>query len=139
MNTITEQYDGVNLIRPEGAFEWPHPTFSGFPACCGPGANGGFLEKVMPESILGLGVGPACWIHDWMQGHGPKTWQAFHHSNAVFLNNLLEINRVRGGWRPVRIMRVPVIVAWYEGVTSTAGVMNYFGPTPQTEVQYADL
>lgn len=125
ISTISEVFDGVELIRPEGDFIWPHPTFKGFPACCGTGAPKTLTNILVPETILGLNVSPACCVHDWMFGNGPKNWQTFHYANAVFLVNLLQINEDRGGWMMKKI-RGPAIMAWFTAVSSVAGATAFF-------------
>lgn len=124
--TIVEVFDGVQLIRPLDGFAWPHPTFDGFPECCGAGPSGTISQEVVPESIMGLAVGPACCVHDDMFTRGEKTWQNFHYANAVFLVNLLQINRERGGNWLLKKLRGPIILAWFAAVSSGAGARNFF-------------
>jgi len=126
MNTILERFDGTELIRPLGEFRWPHPTFAGFPECCGSGSAQSLSQKAVPESILGMRVGPACCVHDWMFEHGPQTWQTFHYANSVFLANLLQINRDRGGMWLLRLLRKPIILSWFIAVSSTVGAQHFF-------------
>ena len=63
--------------------------------CCGPGS--GWLEKAIPESILGIRVSQACYIHDkcWKYARG---WEGFHASNGVFLFNLNSIITAKSCW-----------------------------------------
>jgi hypothetical protein len=123
VNTILERFDGVSLIRPLGDFRWPHPTFDGFPKCCGAGK--GIGNDIVPETILGLNVSPACCVHDYMQDRAPRTWGGFHYSNAVFLVNLLEINRVKSNWF-MQKCRIPIIIGWFAAVSSVAGSKIFF-------------
>jgi len=126
MDTTTCRFDGVDLIVPaEDAFGWPCHDFNGFPSACGAGYQGAIRERLVPETILGLKVSPACWVHDWMWSSEHPTWQAYHHSNAVLLLNLLAINSARGGWWPVRQARLPLILAWYVAVSSPVGAVHY--------------
>lgn len=126
MNTIQERFDGVNLVRPLGDFRWCHPAFDGFPACCGAGTAGTIGNDIVPESILGMKVSPACFVHDWMFNKAPRTWANFHYANSVFLVNLLEINRARGGSWFMRYARKPLILGWYAAVSSAAGSRIFF-------------
>ncbi len=126
MTTTTTTFDGTTLIVPAANdFVWPHPSFSGFPECCGPGPGVG--NKAVPESILGMKVSPACWVHDWMWNNGENTWSNFHYSNAVFLCNLLEINEARGGNVILKTLRKPLILGWFTAVASIVGARNFFG------------
>ena len=126
MTTIVERFDGVDLIRPLNGFVWPHPTFDGFPECCGAGPSGSIGQEAVPETILGLDVSPACCVHDFMFTESQETWQNFHYANAVFLVNLLQINRERGGNWLLKKIRGPVILAWFAAVSSAAGAGHFF-------------
>lgn len=126
MNTIVERFDGVGLIVPSEGFVWPHLTFQGFPECCGVGRKGSIGQEAVPENILGLNVSPACCIHDWMFSAGEETWQNFHYANSVFLVNLLQINRERGGRWLLKKLRGPVILTWFAAVSSGVGAKNFF-------------
>jgi hypothetical protein len=130
VNTISENFDGAQIIRPLGDFKWPHTTFSGFPECCGIGRVGTVSQDIVPESILGLKVSPACFVHDWMFTYSPKNYQNFHYANSVFLVNLLQINEQRGGNWLKKAIRKPVILGWFAAVSSSAGVTAFFKALP---------
>ena len=59
------------------------------PPCCGPGHD--WLETIIPESILGLKISIACYIHDDDWAIAPPTWDAFHAANSRLLTNLNSI------------------------------------------------
>jgi hypothetical protein len=92
MNTIIERFDSIDLIRPVGDFMWPHHQFEGFPTCCGAGKAG---DKFIPDSVWGVNISPACWVHDQMWSMAPATWGAFHYSNSVLLLNCAFIIQAR--------------------------------------------
>lgn len=129
MNTISENFDGVQIIRPLGDFRWPHATFAGFPECCGIGQVGTISQDIVPESILGLKVSPACYVHDWMFTYSPKNFQNFHYANSVFLVNLLQINEQRGGNWLMKSIRKPLILGWFIAVSSSVGGVSTFFKT----------
>ena len=131
INTIVERFDGVDLIRPSGAFMWPCSQFEGFPECCGPGENGGTFERLVPEKVIGLVVSPACFIHDVMWSVKDKSWGAFHASNSVLLTNLLEINKKKGGYGLVQMARIPLIVAGFIAATSPVGAARYWAKSQE--------
>lgn len=130
MNTIVERFDGVDLIRPVGDFKWPHPTFEGFPDCCGVGAADEISNIIIPETILGMRVSPVCWVHDWTYTYWPKTWAAFHFSNSIIYQNLRRVNRAKGGNFLMRALREPLMMAWYLGVNTKAGSEAFFNALP---------
>jgi len=54
---------------------------------CGPG---GWLSELVPESMYGIDVTPACNVHDFMYLKG-QTIQDKEEADRVFLNNMLRI------------------------------------------------
>ena len=70
--------------------------------CNGCGAKDGIK---VPDTMYGLDVSEACFIHDWMYAEG-KTLADFYFANAMFLLNLCFI--VMGGSKwlaPLRLAR----------------------------------
>jgi len=125
MQTKVENFDGVDLRIPVShLFFWPATTFDTFPTCCGPGEGWG--DRLVPDSILGLKISPACWVHDRMFEAEEKTWNNYYYSNSVMLTNMLEINRVRGGNWLVRQIRKPIILCYLKGVTTMIGSKLFF-------------
>ena len=122
MNTIVERFDGVDLIRPTGPFLWPHPTFAGFPTCCGAGKVGDWL---VPDSIWGVNISPACWVHDQMFAVAPATWGAFHYANAVFFVNIAAIIQARSANALIRTLRI-ARASLYLLAVSTAGASIFW-------------
>ena len=119
MNTIIERFDGVELVRPVGDFRWPHPTFDGFPTCCGAGDWG---DRIVPDNLWGLNISPACWIHDQMFTMAPANWSAFHHANSVFLHNLNAINESKSGNIFIKKMRQIRAIEYYTAVDTLGAV-----------------
>lgn len=56
---------------------------------CGPGK--GLGDKLVPETLWGLSVTPACEIHDFMYSFGAKTSIYKQLADRVFLSNMLVI------------------------------------------------
>jgi hypothetical protein len=78
----------VKVIAPIGIL-FPSNINVGFgPAC---GAGDGLSEKLIPETIYGLNITPACYIHDEMWRLANNTKEDFMLSNSVFLHNILTI------------------------------------------------
>ncbi len=78
------------------------PIPNHIPSCCGPGHD--WIEKIIPESILGLKISIACFIHDDDWTIAPPTWQAFHAANSRLLTNLNSIIDTKSIFflRPIR-------------------------------------
>lgn len=90
MIIIEEHFDGVLLFRPfHSNFEWPCLTFKKFPTCCGAGKFG---DRFIPDAPLNLNLSPACFVHDFMWTHCPKSWKWFCKSNLIFYKNITRIN-----------------------------------------------
>lgn len=121
MRAVETPFDGVVLLAPQG-LRFPHPTFEGFPSCCGAGQ--GWPEKIVPEQIGKTPVGPACYIHDVDWAYEPKTWAAFHALNSRFLHNLMVIvNADQSGLR--KIISYYRCMTYYNAV-DTIGSRYYF-------------
>ena len=123
MLTTTTTFDGIQFVIPASGFQWPHPTFKGFPTCCGAGKVG---DKVIPDSIWGVNISPACFIHDQMWALASADWCDFHMSNAILFVNLAAIIQARSAnWatRDLRLARA----ATYLLAVSTVGAPIFWG------------
>ena len=128
MQTLHTIFDGARLEIPaDPDFFWPARTFAEFPSCCGAGVNGGLGDRLVPDRSHGLIWSPACYVHDWMWGHGPRSDARFWYSNSVFYRNLLGIVAGRGQHLPARQLRAVTAVAGvYYDTVCTAGAVWYF-------------
>ena len=131
MNTIVERFDGVDLLRPTGSFLWPHPTFAGFPTCCGAGKMGDYL---VPDTVWGVNISPACWVHDQMYDLSPPTWGGFHYSNAVFFHNIAAIIQAKSSTTFARNLRL-ARASMYLLAVSTAGAGIFWGIKAKQSLQ----
>jgi len=100
----------VLLIAPD-TIEWPTIYTDEFGTCCGPGEFG---DKFVPDTMWGLRVSAACYVHDFMWSVCEPTWSEFHYSNSVFLHNLLSIIEVNGGF--LKYLRSYRAVTYYMAV-----------------------
>lgn len=84
--------DGVELriIAPVD-IEFPSFKMEYYDTITKCGAGEGIGDAIVPETILWLRVTLACYVHDHMWELSEATWKDFHHSNAVFLSNLITI------------------------------------------------
>lgn len=82
----------------------------------GCGATGAKFDFV-PETIYGLRVSPACYVHDWDYAEGRTEWDK-READARFLRNLLYlIERERGVLAALlRVFRRRRALVYYEAV-----------------------
>lgn len=55
--------------------------------CNGCGPSGGWKEKIIPDTIWGLNINPACAIHDWGYHFGTSDWDK-ERVDLMFLENM---------------------------------------------------
>lgn len=86
---------------------------------CGPGR--GVLELLVPETIYGLCVTPACAIHDFMYREGPPTDQGKTEADLVFLNNMIRIIETKTKNKTLMRLRLRRARIYYESVKLMGG------------------
>lgn len=108
---------------------------------CGPG---GWGDLLVPDSILGLDVKPACQIHDYYYRHWHDSSEdARFMADRVFKFNMLRIlaneyaDRELSKWNPFFLLRRRLIHRYYQAVR------RYGGPAwhdeRNTEDEFKDL
>ncbi len=95
-----------------------------FPACCG--AGDGIGNLIVPETIWGVPISPACFVHDKMWGKAAPTWEAFHHSNSVFLTNIIAHIQKQSSSKFLEHIRMYRAVTYYNAV-NTLGASVFWG------------
>jgi hypothetical protein len=116
-------YNEVILELPHFlSYEWPHDiAFEKFPSYCGPGRAG---DSLIPDTICGVNIAPACFVHDvdWLVCDG--TWLDFQKANNRFLRNLTSIinTKVPLYMRPVAYAKA---LLFWACVSSLLGWRNY--------------
>jgi hypothetical protein len=87
-------------------------------------ANGcgtsGWKGWLVPETMWGLCITPACNIHDWMYAVG-QTMEDKKEADNVFLNNMLRIITASGGWWWLQSLRRTRAKDYYEAVSCFGG------------------
>lgn len=127
MNTALIMFDEVQLIVPvvnSAPIEMPTNSFESFGAYCGAGDSFGL--KVVPETVFGVIVSPACFIHDMCWDLAEPTWADFHQSNSIFLHNILAIIRKRSDNIIMEHVRNYRAVTYYN-VVDTIGAPIFMG------------
>ena len=64
---------------------------------CNGCGTAGWKGWLVPDTVWGLTITPACQIHDWMYDEG-TTIAHKDAADRAFLNNMLRLVNVRGGW-----------------------------------------
>lgn len=105
----------TKLYAPEWYWKLPEDIRS--KGRCGPGR--GLGEKLIPETIWGLSVTPACQIHDQMYEKG-ETIGDKESADRVFLNNMLRIINGNSN-RFMRWLRTRRALKYYEAVRDFGG------------------
>jgi len=103
---------------------------------CGPGKLGDFL---VPDTLWGLCVTPACNIHDWMYAMG-ETIEDKKVADRTFLNNLLRIVDANTRFWPLRKLRRLRAYTYYRAVKYGGGPAYWAGKNPDTtfkDMRYA--
>ena len=91
---ITKQYtfyaqsgEELSISAPD-TIEFPSFNLGYYNTLTACGAGEGIGDKLVPETIWGVRVTLACFVHDYMWELSEASWADFHHSNAVFLSNI---------------------------------------------------
>jgi hypothetical protein len=99
--------------------------------CNGCGAKG--TAWLIPDTMYGLNVSPACDIHDYMYMVG-HTEADREEADRVFLNNMLRIINAGSGWGWVKALRRGRAKNYYRAVRWFGGPFFWAGKNPaQTE------
>lgn len=88
---------------------------------CGPRGLGDFL---IPDTIYGLSVKPACKIHDWMYTIYNDE-DGFKLSNQVFLDNMIRINNSASKHELLKWIRMRRILKYYRAVRDFGRLFFY--------------
>ncbi len=120
---VIRSLDGYDLAAPESF--WYYLGFgndlSGVINGCGPGGIGDFL---IPDTIYGLSVKPACKIHDWMYTiYNDEA--GFKLANQVFLDNMIRINNKSTKWWLLKLIRMRRILKYYRAVRDFGRLFFY--------------
>lgn len=92
---------------------------------CGPGGIGDFL---VPDTVWGLSIRPACEIHDYMYADG-RTWDDKRLADKVFLANMVSIVRAKTDNAVLRWLRLQRVRTYYRAVRDF-GAISFHGREP---------
>jgi hypothetical protein len=105
---------------------WPHDLDPGsWPTFCGAGEAAG--DWIIPDSVRGVSLAPACFVHDLDWATSPDTVSACARANLRFLGNCLAmIKAARMGWPQRQLSRLRCL-AYFAGVS--VGGLFCFDPS----------
>lgn len=110
----------VLLIAPENIV-FPTYLIEHFPHCCGAGE--GIGDLLVPESVFGVIISAACFIHDFMWDNMTPSWEYFHASNSIFRTNMSSIINTESGNCLSRKLRMIRIMEYYEAVDHVGAII----------------
>ena len=90
---------------------------------CGPGK--GLGDKLVPETLWGLSVTPACEIHDFMYSFGEKTAEYKDIADKVFLSNMLTIIDKKTRYKALKYLRKKRAFKYYVAVSTFGDACFY--------------
>ena len=105
----------ILIIAPDD-IHFPFDNPIDYPDCCGAGQ--GFGEKIVPETIWGVRVSLACFIHDDMWNRSERSWSNFHKSNSIFLRNIINIIQAYSKSQILKRLRLYRAITYYNAVDS---------------------
>jgi hypothetical protein len=130
METRAIEFDGVRdivaLVGENGKVI--EPPFKSFEEWDKEYCGAGWTAKIIPDTIFGVDMGIACFYHDLMFEAAERTSADFHHSNSVFLHNMLTLHfhftHKDDKWRQERLQR---IIRYYHAVDTGLGIFFFGG------------
>lgn len=96
---------------------------------CGPGGLGDYL---VPDTLWGLSVRPACSIHDWLY-HWGLTLKDKDSADRVFLNNMIRLIRSHTRWGWLKKLRLRRAKTYYHMVHTFGGPAFWKGKNKEGE------
>lgn len=100
--------------------------------CNGCGSKG-WCGYVVPDSLLGLCVTPACDIHDYMYTVGATIGEKVV-ADRIFLNNMLRLIDAGGGWGFIKRWRADLAHDYFDTVSKFGGPAFWDGKNKPEEM-----
>ena len=116
--------------QPCSFFEASEELRSDVAGGCGPGGPG---DMLVPDTMYGLSVRPACRIHDWMYHFG-RILPDKELSDRVFLNNMVRIIKARGSLGFLENLRLRRAKTYYVMVRDFGGPAFWNSKNDETEM-----
>jgi hypothetical protein len=123
MSSPAAAFAAVSLYAPQSYIDASPEVRAQVVNGCG---TEGWKGELVPETMYGLDVSPACNIHDWMYVTG-ATLADKEEADRVFLNNLLRLIEAAGGCTVLRWLRRRRARTYYEAVQHFGGPAFWAG------------
>lgn len=111
---MSDNYHGYNLRAIEEFWNLTPIQVSEIAHGCGPGS--GWKEKIIPDTILGICITPACNIHD-VEYHFGDTHEDKEEADLNLIHNALLINNKDSKFWLFKSIRRKLILSYYEAVS----------------------
>ena len=122
MKTCALTVEGIDFVVPVHLrAALPDTPLASLPAACG--AGNGIGQAAVPETLWGLRITPACFIHDQSWLVADPTWADFHQANSMFLHNILAIIRARSRSIFLEHLRNYRAVTFYNAVDTVGALV----------------
>lgn len=121
----------VKLLAPEPYVNAPEILKQKIAGGCGPGGFGDFL---VPDTIWGLCITPACAIHDW-EYHFGLTEEDKQIADDNFRDNMFRMIKAVDGWWLLKMLRRRRAMTYYWFVVNCGGPAFWDGK----ETEYAEV
>lgn len=107
----------LKLFAPRSYWSAPPDVVDAVTAGCGPG---GFGDWLVPDTLWGLSIRPACRIHDWMY-HVGATIEDKDEADRTLMNNMIRIIRARTNFVLLGLLRMRRARTYYFFVKEFGG------------------
>lgn len=116
MGHVIKYIEGIPILHRRGLI-MPR-SLAAFPDCCGAGR--GLGQIMVPETIWGLRISPACYVHDDDWDIAPPTWEAFRAANSRFLENINSLINHSSRLALLRMLRRYRAATYYSAVSEAS-------------------
>ena len=118
----TDNYQGYQLRASEIFWTLTPAQISEIAHGCGPGT--GWKEKIIPDTILGVCLRPACIVHD-VEYHFGETKEDKEEADLNLIHNALVINNRDSKFWLFKMIRRRIILDYY-AVVSDFGALAFW-------------
>lgn len=125
----------VLLFAPKEYWKMPDDILDEITGGCGPG---GFGDLLIPDTLWGLSISPACRIHDYMYAIG-ETLSDKDMADRVLLNNMIRIIQAKTRWKLLKLLRLRRAVIYYYSVCRFGGFAYWRGKNKDEEEREVDI
>ena len=125
----------VTLYAPPDYWTFPARALNEIANGCGAGKLGDLL---VPDTVYGLSIRPACRVHDFMYHFGADL-EDKEEADRVFMNNMIRIVNAAGGFRWLRWLRLRRCRKYYFAVACLGGPAFWRGKNSQASEKEVEV